>query len=176
MDITKFCSDAEPYNGRFPITRPWIKGGWRYATDVRIAVREKTDEPDGAPGYPEVEALFAAVSPGVENLAVLPTHDGTGTDWEEPACELIEDPTTKTCKHWGNCPATHDGECTNRVKGRTPADQRFAGKKWGGKYIELINSELPGAYYAVTPNGWMRFVCGDIEGMLAPLKERKDSP
>ena len=173
MDIQKFCADVEPHNGRFPITRPWVKGGWRYATDIRIAVREKTDERDGAPGYPDVEALFAGRIVPMHDSAwtVLPTHDGKTTAWEEPACELVENPTRETCKDYGECPATHDGDCPNRVKGSTPIDQRFAGQKWGGKYIKLLNDELAGVKYWIAPSEWMHFFCGEVEGLLAPLKK-----
>lgn len=168
MDITTFCAEED---GRYPLSKPWVKGGWRYATNGRIAVREPTDDPASLWDFYDVGAVFAIRPLANEKaLAVIPTHDGTGTSWEEPACSVANDP-PKACKLWGKCPAAEDGECENTVTGRTPADQCFGGRKWNGAQIDLINKQLPGARYTVTRKGWMRFVCGDVEGMLAPQKK-----
>ena len=169
MDITKFCAKVEPA-GRYPITAPWVKDGWRYATDARITVREPTNAPNDRLGYPDCEALFAKFrKDDIETLPLVPPLDGKVTEWAEPACALAYDP-VKGCKLYGKCPATNDGECTNIIKGTTPKTQHFASYRWDGRYIELIHKELSGARYALDMGGFMHFYCGDVEGVLARLK------
>lgn len=167
MDIKKFCADAD---GRFPLSKPWVKDGWRYATDGRIAVREPTDEPDSPWAFYDVGAVFAVRPLAKEKaMAVIPAHDGKVENWERPACVVAENP-PESCGRYGDCSYSEDEECTNTVKGRTHANQCFGGKSWSGGQIALVNEQLPGALYTVTRNGWMRFVCGNIEGMMAPMK------
>lgn len=43
IDLTPFC---DPDGTRYSLDRPWILGGWRYATDGRICIRIKTNSPD----------------------------------------------------------------------------------------------------------------------------------
>lgn len=170
MDITKFCAVED---ARYLISKPWIKDGWRYATDGRIAVREPTDEPDSMWRiYDEAVALFAGRCDVPGDAPAVPTHDGKGKDWEEPACCVSEYP-PKSCKQWGDCPASPGGggECTNTMTGRTLGPMRFGGQKWQGNYIDLINKELPGARYTVNAKGYMVFRAGDVEGLLAPMKK-----
>lgn len=40
-------------NVRYAIAHPWVSGGYRYATDGRIIVRQRTDEPDS----PEADGI-----------------------------------------------------------------------------------------------------------------------
>lgn len=171
MDITKFCAEED---ARYPISKPWVKDGWKYATDARIVVRVPTDEPDSKTQMYQIVSLFAArpVAGKPATWAIIPTHDGSGVDWEEPAC-LGAAPPEKACKQWGKCGVTseYDQTCTNTIKGRAPGPMHFAGKKWGGYYIDLINKELPGARYTLDAKGWMHFVCGDVEGILPHLNK-----
>lgn len=171
MNITKFCADVEPHGGRYSLTTPWVKDGWRYATDQRITVREKTDAPDDRPGYPSVPELFAELHAGdIARRPLIPPLDGNVTTWEEPACMIGDEPNA-ACMLWGKgCPHESEYECTNRVKGTTPATQYIASYKWDGRYIELIHKELPGATYALDMGGFMHFYCDGIEGVLARLK------
>lgn len=170
MDITKFCSEED---GRYGLSKPWVKDGWKYATDGRIAVREPTDEPDSnRPMYAELAGLFAGRCDVPDDAPAVPTHDGKGTDWEEPACCVSEYP-PNSCKQWGKCKvgSEFDGTCTNTVKGRTFGPIHCAGKKWQGQYIKLLNDELPSARYTVNAKGYMVFRAGDVEGLLAPTKK-----
>ncbi len=170
MDITKFCATE---SARYGIDKVWIMHGWKYATDARIAVREPTDEPDSTAGMYDMEAVFAGCDDvtDIDTLPLVPPLDGKVTEWEEPVCETVEFPTTETCKYYGQCPVTNALDCPNRIKGTTPVSQRFAGKRWDGTYIELIHSELPGARYRIIEQGAMQFFCGNVQGMLAPMKD-----
>ncbi len=170
MDITKFCAEED---GRYGLSRPWSKDGWRYATDGRIVVRVPTDEPDSERAMcAELLPLFAgrALTEDREHWQLVPTHDGKGKDWEEPACCGADDP-PKACKRWGKCSYSEDGKCTNTVKGRTFGPIHCAGKKWQGQYIKLLNDEMPDARYTVNAKGYMVFRAGDVEGLLAPMKK-----
>ena len=170
MNIIKFCAEVDPPRVRYSIATPWVKDGWRYAIDQRVTVRKKTDAPDDRPGYPSVPALFAEFVKGDVELPLVPPLDGKVTTWEEPACMVGDEPNA-ACMFWGKgCPHESEHECTNRTKGTTPDTQYIASYKWGGRYIELIHKELPGARYALDMGGFMHFYCGDVEGVLARLK------
>jgi len=170
MDIANFCADED---GRFPLSKPWVKDGWRYATDARITVREPTTEPNTENRTETIEPLFGlALSRAARDvLAVVPTHDGKAKTTKEPACMLVENPTKETCPKVGNCEAKGDHECTKMADYRVPASQRFADHKWQGLLIELINEQLPGARYFIGQKGYMYFFAGDVEGILAPMKD-----
>lgn len=48
IDLQPFCSTDT--DGRYGIDKPWVKDGWRHATDGRICIRlPATGEPDALP-------------------------------------------------------------------------------------------------------------------------------
>ena len=168
MDITKFCAEED---GRYYyLTTPWVVDGWRYATDGIIAVRKPTDEPDtDLTKRPTkiMEEFFRDFPCPYGTL--VPKHDRRlATTVKEPACLDNDD-----CIRIKECKFIDREKCTNLIAYRVPKDMEFAGHKWQGKYIELLNDELPGARYSLTAFG-MRFVCGDVEGVLARMKGDAD--
>ena len=168
MNITKFCADED---GRYPYSKPWIGDGWRYATDGYIIVREPTTEPDSDHDRPAMlVTVFGGVTPANLRRYVVPTHSGQGKDTTRPACDGLDEPTTDTCAKVGTCKAEGEHECTNRVPYRVLDDMKFDGRQWPGKYIAMINAELPGAKYTIAQNGSMHFFLGRIEGVLTSLK------
>jgi len=56
VDLTRF---TDP---NYPIGHPWVKGGWRYATDGRVCARVPAPgEPDTEGKHPDAFAIFVSV-------------------------------------------------------------------------------------------------------------------
>jgi len=174
MDITHFCAEED---SRYPLSETWVKDHWRYATDGCIAVREPTADPDSEGKYgPRNLAEFSGQVAGFFDdhlrgchfgqLPEVPQHDGRGKDCQEPSCYIGPASKQPDCSKFGRCPATQDSECTNLRLYRVLDPQEVAGHKWGGRYIQIINDEMPGARYHVTDEGIMQFVCDSVEGVL----------
>jgi len=74
IDLTRFCADE---NLRYNLDHPWVRGGYKIATDGRICVRVKTDEPDTVPGegerYPDIDALFKELDEKIAAWHPMPT-------------------------------------------------------------------------------------------------------
>jgi len=176
MNWEKFCLPGETRYGT-ELTRPWIARGWKYATDARIAIRQPTQELDTDPtplcakltdGYFE-----GWPSPGEQSLAamaIMPTHGGEADTEYNPACMAGDSPSETACSKWGTCASEGDYDCDNVTPTRTPKPIEFAGHRWGGKYVELLNQEMPGARYCIDSKGLMRFFWQGIEGVLASMK------
>jgi hypothetical protein len=45
-DIRWFCDPDSDNESRYALGKPWVRGGYQYATNGRIAVRQPTSEPD----------------------------------------------------------------------------------------------------------------------------------
>lgn len=174
MNIMKFCAEED---GRYPLSETWVKDGWRYASDGRIAVREATKHADsegkyGARNLAEVSVKVADFFSGHPRpelrhcLPTIPTHDGSGKDHTSPACEVGPEGDAVKCDKFGHCDATGDHDCTNKVKWRWLEAMKLGDYHYQGLYIDLINKELPGAKYAIDDVGMLYFYCGDIEGVL----------
>lgn len=60
------------------VSQPFVQSGWKCATDCRIAIRVKTDEPDTPPpegvrrGFPDVGKAFEAISDAPRHEVQLP--------------------------------------------------------------------------------------------------------
>lgn len=103
------CVAKEWLGTRYSIETTWVAGGWLYATDSRICVRCKTDEPDSidphadtnlARGYPPVAALF-----------VGKWHD---TPLKLPAEVKCEESKCRDCEGTGTVTLCSECECTGR--------------------------------------------------------------
>ena len=55
IDLKKFCGEA---NRKYDFTKPFVIDGYKYATDGRIGVRVKCDEPDTEEVLPKIKHLF----------------------------------------------------------------------------------------------------------------------
>ena len=177
MDITHFCAEGD---GRYPLAAPFVWYGRKYATDGCIAIRQDTADlaSEGKYGRKNLAEVAKQIAARFENhmggqefaqLPEVPQHAGGGKDCQEPACQFGPGG-ERACAKFDTCEATGDHECTNMTKYRVLDPQEFAGHKWGGRYIQIINDELPGARYHVTNEGVMQFVCDNVEGVLGHTK------
>lgn len=171
-DITPFCAEEA---GRFLIERPWVKDGWRYATDgcvcVRVPAPGEPDTPsplESGPRLFEADECFGAQYDFEADRCTepFPTHDGRtfkqACDNEAHMKECPDCLGSGTC-HCPSCDNAHDcpkcggrgyrtvkqtpcPECNASGYRADPAPQVIAGKRVRGPSAILI-AGLPGARY-----------------------------
>ena len=117
--LRKFCY---PHGSGY-CRDPWNEGGWRYATDGRIAIRCLTDAPDDLGRHPAVARLFDQAD---ESVIV--------GEW--PNCkDLGQTPTGKQCSYCEGsglgsvpCDCLGTGRCTCEACGGEHRCQRCNGR------------------------------------------------
>ena len=166
------CKHTED-DTRFSMNQLWVSGGYLYATDGRICVRSKTDEPD----TPDTQGRFpkaAGVFAGVHSAKplVLPRKD-INRSFRNP-CEVCDGRGEHRC----NCPdcmtVHHDcEECDG--KGYYTYYQSFILGDLvclNGRYLEILTKHGCTAYPSKkdSKNGSVRFVFDCGEGVLMPMR------
>lgn len=76
--LRRYCSTDS--GTKYGMQLPFVKGGWKYATDGRVCVRVRCDEPDTDPSdgpFPPCDNLF---SRNTSSLAIAP--------WPAPEYEI----------------------------------------------------------------------------------------
>ena len=164
--ITVFCAEED---GRYRISKPWVKSGWRYATDGRVVVRVP------APGEPDESGdrlLDGGHWFGEFNFHAarctepFPAHDGRTIEQacdneahmkECPDCNGSGTCRCPRCEHPHDCPECKGNGYRTRMKTRCPdcnafgyrdepAPQVVAGKRIGGA-VAIRIAGLSGALY-----------------------------
>lgn len=190
IDLTPFCDQVS--GTRYAIGNVFVKGGWRMATDTRVAVRVPTDESDGTlPGggrFPNVNGLFADydfsgdfgdLPPGVDvpGNVECPTCEGSGLI-NETECDECDGEGEVDCYHCGSemecekcrgeghrgdrCPTCNGKKTISGVSGR-----EFDGLQFRPQDLAKVAS-LPGVKYRLNPpRTLMQFVFdGGGQGLL----------
>lgn len=162
IDLQQFCTSPEDIM-RYDMSKPWIDGTWRYATNSRIIVRvpaESADKPDDVPDAGYLFKDFRAEHCTEE----LPKWDGSMYEYQEE-CEF---------------PQCHDGKISGGKneceecggKGWTPESVPttviFQGFNFQGSYLQKIH-DLPGSRGHVrdrslaghAPTGQLNFIFDD---------------
>lgn len=99
IDLKAFCGTGKEW--RYALGEPFVRGGFKYATDTQVCVRVPTDEPDTPTGekrFPNVMSFslwgqFPLEQPSdflVPHLPPLVTYECyecAGLDYECPECE-----------------------------------------------------------------------------------------
>lgn len=198
MNWQRFCHpdypDGVPRMAR-DLVKPFIIGGWRYASDARIAVRARTDAPDteGLSDYvrqtlpPQFEGLDWSGKHCCHPLPKTTEARVTGYDWCESCadiCECQADDRRDGCskcvggfRYRKDCP-----ECkgTGRVFFSNHYYYRFDGITVNGKYLALLWEELTGPCYAkpAKPMAVLQIrsvgPIDEVQGILAQMKVRSD--
>lgn len=162
IDLQKFCSSIDM--GIYAMTSPWVRSGWRYATDARIVVRVpapgEADTISTGKKFARADVLFvpiahwrsdapiatADVDICPECAVLCPKCDGYDEDWDDkdgqesspcPHC-------TKGYQYLPDCPL-----CGDR---RVMPCMRYGTAVIGPKYHYLI-ATLPGLQWANRPAG-----------------------
>ncbi len=187
MDLEIFCSE-----GSGIMSKPFVERGIRYATDARILVAVKTDEPDSEYDHPKkVQELFESVwDEGWEPLKMeLPDRtpsnclicDGDGI--RRIDCDVCEGTGQHTC----DCGTEHDcGYCAHGgIKsedetcnicggdGKAYENQRYGVVYFSGYLIAKIvnNLPLPQITEMSTGSKILRFDFDGGKGLLMGMSE-----
>lgn len=166
-------------------------GGWRWASDGHMAVREPGPKEPKPDDFPDLRDFFRKLPP-LHEMLPLPPLDGKTISAD---CDACPRETCHTCGGSGECRCRDcdgyhtcgrcDGEgsrrwaceaCESTGEIEVPRDQRVDGLLFGGVLLGRIHDTFPDASYAVrgTPqNPRLYFRApGGVEGLLCGLKER----
>jgi len=195
IDLALFCGTS---GGRFDLDKPFIRDGWRWATDGWIVVRMPTTDADTEGRYPKIESLFEGF-PGCDHdwpdwpqspircrkcrtgkvLVACQTCNGEGE--HECACGNLHG--CGGCDGHGNVSGANDclfcgGTAkVNAPKGIVEDGVRIieiAGKWFQAWYLGLIKSQFAGLRYSRSREEQLCFTAdGNIQGSLCPRPRQK---
>ncbi len=182
IDLKPFC-DYE--DGRYALTTPWVKGGWRYATDGRICVRTPTTEPD-SPKYnedglkrPDAAGLFSRFpdSGFYELPATLDEETSRDEDaWRECDCaEWIQCPRCKgdmceRCEYEGQVIKAAKGCKMCGGRGKLPHVYQRIGNEWFDRWYIAKVRALPGVTVRSLDENRLAFVFDGGQGLLMAVR------
>lgn len=170
IDLQPFCLDEDSIR-HWDVHKPWIKGNWKYATDLAIVVRVPSDIPGIAtsPNVPSAPFMFKDFDPD-ECTELLPEWDGSMYEYQEE-CHRSRCHDGKISGGQNDCPTCHG-------KGTIPESIEttitFQGFHFHGGYLQDIHT-LGGAKGCVkdvtlpgnTPTGQLNFIFdGGGQGLL----------
>lgn len=164
IDLQPFCSINEC---RMGIMTPFAFNGWKYATDGRVCVRVKTDEPDdsGEPHKrPDASKLFAGFN--VEGLQPfdIPPPKGLATN----RCRYCNGNGVRTCDlgHDHDC-----DECDGTGEVEEWPSQDIGACRFSERYLSKIIT-LPGLkFYPTSAENPALFTFDGGEGTLAQMRK-----
>jgi hypothetical protein len=169
MDLQDFCSDET----RMAICTPFVRDGWKYATDGRICVRILTTEPDDSNEpykRPDASALFKGFNvDGLEPFEI-PTIKGV---------KIIE---CDSCNGDGYaiCDMGHEHEC-NDCDGDGHYEEwpknEVGGQTFSERYLSKIIN-LPGLQFFARSADMETlkpafFTFDNGQGLLMPIRKEK---
>ena len=148
IDLKPFCQTYE--SSRFAMDKPFVKNGFKYATDARIIIRVPTDEPDtdiGETKFPDTEHIYAKYE------AVVCDQEWPESFPDCPTCGQLGyaiQYECMTCRGEGyqKCDLWHDHECDEcyghgYTKGRMCKDDKEVRVTHDGKDCDIkIGDEL----------------------------------
>jgi hypothetical protein len=171
---------------RYDIERPFVVGGWKYASNGFIAVRRRTVKPDMEVKVPpELFSTFDAVDWST-CIRQLPQVHPDRYEWDD-TCDCAEfcsepadvcDGLGSNCKRCGGRGVILKPDCpvckgTGTVHYSDPPIMRFDGMLVDGKYLEMVHKDLPGpALYApqALETQPLPVLCGPYQVLIAQLK------
>lgn len=169
MDLQDFCSVDET---RMGINTPFVRDGWKYATDGRICVRIPTNEPDDS-NEPHKRPDAAAIFQGFDVTGLVP--------FVIPELQGVKDKKCPSCNGYGHstCDHGHQHECddcdeTGVIEEWPKAD--IGGNDFSERYLSKIVN-LPGLqFFAKSANmealkpAFFTFGEGG-QGLLMPIRK-----
>lgn len=189
---------------RYDLRAQFVHKGYRYATDGRILVRVRCDEPDttGRP-LPNVEGMLESSGASWDDCdKTIPPPHGTRKGWKTVDCDCggpeYEDCDTcdgngfYTCEHCGSevdCEEC-DGEGSSMtvpkcarcggdefysVQVTLAAYVKIGGRTYDGEHVNKILA-LGDARCGEpnAKNGSLSFVVGDVQGIVMPIRVSGD--
>lgn len=186
FDLTRICDPACKY---YDLSRPWVFGGWRYATNGMIAVRVSAEgetdtvaEKTRQPGFPKAHLEFEKQGfslcrsrwKQLDKEAACSQCFGSGEQQQE--CQACKGSGCKRCDQRGVRAYADSSVCLACLgTGATPADQKIGPQKFAGWLLEIVQS-VPGCRYKNNRNVKEKdhpplvFIGdGGLQGLLMPL-------
>jgi len=159
IELQDFCSTDDC---RESIMTPFVRDGWKYATDGRIMVRIKTDEPDDS-GQPHKRPNAAKLFEGFD-VSKLEAFN-------LPELKGVENQTCRYCSGNGvqTCSLGHDHDCdecdTTGLTEKWP-EQDIGKARFSERFLVKIKN-LPGLrFYPTTAETPALFTFDNGEGIL----------
>ena len=200
MDLQKFCAKDSI---KYAIANPFVRGGWRYATDGRVLVRVPAPliPSDGInrEQQPDVDTVLRGVdfTKCTESMPPL-RSDSRGKDKEKkcnckmcPSCDGTGGCVCPDCGNGHDCPVC-DGlgrkgttsDCllckgTNIVKTARWKVQKIGAKYLSCQFLSVIDAELKNVHYYddKLPDAMLCFVADEgVQGVLMPITPNLVSP
>ena len=170
IDLQPFCLAVDNFR-RWDVHKPWIKGNWKYATDLAIIVRVPSVIPGivTSPNVPSAPIMFKDFDPA-DCTELLPEWDGSMYEYQEE-CHRSRCQGGKIDGDGKDCPTCHGEGSTPESIETTITFQRF---HFHGGYLRDIHA-LGGARGCVkdvtrgrdTPTGQLNFIFyGGGQGLL----------
>jgi len=164
------CGDN---TGRHSIASPWVRGGVRYATDGRILVWQKCDEPDTADINPPntVDVIRNAVGEGKHESepVAIPEFEFA------PLMEMCDNCNGRGLCDKCECETEHEcGECGGSGEvSRSLVPIQLADKYWVmDMYLERLRRHGATVYLPTRKAHAAYFtIDGGIEGVVMPVDE-----
>ncbi len=189
--LEAFCGEG---GSRHAFTKPFVRGGWRNATDGRILVRVPSNEPDTEGKWPKMGELFLRKWNRINAVALVVPGRGTeecrdcyGTRFIHIEC--------CDCEGSGSCECNDCGDrhkcaaCRGRGVVRTGRDCRVCqgtGKEYQdvkigwlnctGRHIARIAQNLPNPRAVEISSGAVRFEFDGGEGLLRGIANEDEGP
>lgn len=120
MDLLlRFCGDKE---SRYALTAPWIRDGWRYATDGRLCVRMPAE------GLQDTAAVYIPPAGEVFAINFEPYADKCRKPWPDLMQIVMYDGTCPQCDGFGElgCSECFKRTCLTCHGKKTTKQEHFA--------------------------------------------------
>lgn len=164
IELQTFCSEDDC---RESIMTPFVRNGWKYATDGRIMVRVKTDEPDDSNEphkRPNAAKLFEVFDVSKLDAVDLPELTGVTTQ----KCRYCNGNGVQTCSlgHDHDC-----DECDGTGEVEEWPSQDIGACRFSERYLSKIIT-LPGLkFYPTSAENPALFTFDGGEGILAQMRK-----
>ena len=164
VDLQQFCADG---TSRYNFHRPFVKGGFLWATDARILVRVHSDEPDTVPEHGKFPNVMAVWEPGFDSAGeFVPLPN---LRYELVACEECGGCgryICPTCEHEDDC-----SECDGSGEVFSPCWLKIGANSFAAELIDKLK-RLPGISVVIQgADGFkkpMSFRFDGAEGLISP--------
>lgn len=164
IDLQQFCSDS---GGRYNTHRPFVRGRFRWATDMRFLVRVPCDEPDTVVEHGKLPKVMDVWAPGFKaqgDFVPLPALRYQLVGCEE--CNGTGMYICPTCSHEDDC-----SECDGSGEVFSPWWLKIGANIFSVKLLDKL-CRLPGITVALQGEDELgqpiSFRCDGAEGLLMP--------
>lgn len=187
FDLTRIC---DPDCKRHDLSVPWVFGGWRYASNGRIAVRVPANgEPDTKPNpkhpgkFPKAFEIFklhsfsACRSKWKELPSTMTCSQCFGSGKKLRECRKCKGLGCKGCDKKGVRAYSDSPMCPACLGAKLTPESQEIGRQWFSGWLLGIVQSVPGCKYhenskaKVNDDSLLAFIGdGGLQGVVAPLE------